>query len=206
MDPNTLPTIRIVLIGDTSVGKSSILFRFADDRFDGNYVITIGVEYREKVVELPDPPGVAAAQNDRHVRLQVWDTAGQERFRTIAPAYYRRALGVMIVFDLTNRKSFDSVEQWLDSLRDHGDPDVVKVLVGNKLDLAGKRKVSGEEARTLASKHRMVYLEVSAKEGVGVDEVFEKLTGEIAGKVKLEDLPVRGRGSSGKATQKPTCC
>ena len=112
----------------------------------------------------------------------------------------------MIVFDLTNRKSFDSVEQWLDSLRDHGDPDVVKVLVGNKLDLAAKRKVSKEEAQALAEKHRMVYIEVSAKEGVGVDAVFEKLTGEIAGKVKLEDLPVRGRGSGGRPTQKPTCC
>ena len=199
---NSLPTVRIVLVGDTSVGKSSLLVRFADDRFDGNYVITIGVEYREKVVQLAAPPSVAG----KSILLSVWDTAGQERFRTITPAYYRRALGVIIVFDLTNRKSFDSVEEWLGSLRDHGDPDVVKVLVGNKLDLEGKRKIKKEEGQRLAEKHNMTYVEVSAKEGVGVDQVFETLTTVIASKHKLEDLPVRGRASGGKAANKPACC
>jgi small GTP-binding protein len=199
----SLPTVRVVLIGDTSVGKSSLLVRFADDRFDGNYVITIGVEYREKLVTLGGRGG------GRTVRLQVWDTAGQERFRTITPAYYRRALGVLIVFDLTNRKSFDSVEEWLRSLNDHGDPDVVKILVGNKVDLETKRKIGKEEARNLAKKHNMEYFEVSAKEDVAVDEVFETLTDQIAAKHKLEDLPVRGRNVSGggnKHKQQPSCC
>ena len=181
-DPAEAGTVRLVLVGDTLVGKSSILLRLCEDRFESNYVVTIGVEYKERILTIDGRP----------IRLQVWDTAGQERFRTITPAYYRRALGALIVFDLTNKKSFENVEDWLKSLSDHGDPTVQKVLVGNKVDLpASKRKVSKEAATQLAQRHNMEYFEVSAKEDICVEKVFEWVTKKIAETHTLTGLPVR---------------
>jgi small GTP-binding protein len=175
--------VPLVIIGDTSVGKSSILVRFCEDRFESNYVITIGVEYQERTIQI----------NDTRMRLKIWDTAGQERFRSVTPAYYRRALGVLVIFDLTNRKSFENVEDWLRSLQAQGDPTVQKILVGNKVDLSNRRQVSKEEGDNLAKKHQMKYFEVSAKTAVNVEDVFFDLATQV--KINHKLIPANNSNS-----------
>merc|ERR1719215_815985 len=123
--------IKLLLLGDSAVGKSSLLVRFSEDIFDENFVLTIGVDFKLKQVE----------RNGRLLKIQVWDTAGQERFRTITPAYYRAAMGVVITYDVTDRNTFDHIEFWIQQLSDHGDENVQRILVGNKWDLSEKRQV-----------------------------------------------------------------
>ena len=201
--------IRLLLLGDSAVGKSSLLLRFCEGRFENNFVITIGVDFKTKSMNL----------EGKQYKVQVWDTAGQERFRTITPAYYRNASGVQIIFDVTNRKSFESmsflymynplftldVEYWIRNLDEHGAPGVFKQLIGNKCDLEHKRKVTSAEAQALADKHNMSYIETSAKEDFGVDASFRKLGEQIARKL----------GSAGgstavslnpKETHRSKCC
>ena len=192
--------VRLLLLGDSAVGKSSLLLRFCEDRFESNFVITIGVDYKVRTLQL----------DGKLLRLQVWDTAGQERFRTITPAYYRRAMGVLVIFDMTNRKSFENVEYWLRNLEDHGDPKVRRVLVANKSDLAGRRKVSAEEAASLAQRHNMAYFEVSAKDNANVETVFQSIAKAVAETHKLEtsssrQKPSLGRPSGDNATGSKCC-
>lgn len=169
------PLVRLLLLGDSAVGKSSLLLRFSDRRFESNFVITIGVDFRTKVVSIDGKP----------YRVQVWDTAGQERFRTITPAYYRNAMGMVLVFDITNRKTFDNVEGWLKTIHEHAPANIVKVLVGNKVDLvsaaggAQKRKVTNEEANALATKYDMKYFETSAKDDLNVDATFSYIAKSV---------------------------
>ena len=214
MPPNDDPVeggdVRLLLLGDSAVGKSSLLLRFCEDRFESNFVITIGVDYKVRVIQL----------DGKLLRLQVWDTAGQERFRTITPAYYRRAMGVLVIFDLSNRKSFESkfpysyfffldVEYWLRNLEDHGDSKVRRVLVANKCDLAARRKVTAEEASALAQRHSMPYFEVSAKDSTNVESVFHSVAKAVAETHKLEtsrQKPSLGSRPSGDSGSSNKCC
>mmetsp|Transcript_94983 Transcript_94983/g.238216 ORF Transcript_94983/g.238216 Transcript_94983/m.238216 type:complete len:200 (+) Transcript_94983:112-711(+) len=161
--------VKLLLLGDSAVGKSSLLMRFCESRFDDNFVLTIGVDFKWKQVD----------RNGRKLKLQVWDTAGQERFRTITPAYYRAAMGVVITYDVTDRATFLHVEYWVAQLADHGDENVQKILVGNKSDLADKRKVTTEEAGELAKKFGMAFFETSAKTGEHVDDAFLNITDQV---------------------------
>ena len=193
--------VRLLLLGDSAVGKSSLLLRFCEDRFESNFVITIGVDYKVRTLQL----------DGKLLRLQVWDTAGQERFRTITPAYYRRAMGVLVIFDITNRKSFENVEYWLRNLEDHGDAKVRRVLVGNKGDLSGRRKVALEEASALAQRHSMPYFEVSAKDNTNVEKVFQSVAKAVAETHKLEISNSRQKTSvgsrpSGDNATSSKCC
>lgn len=155
------PLVKILLLGDTTVGKSCLVRRFVDDKFDANTATTIGVDFRERAV----------AWEDGKLRLQVWDTAGQERFRCITPSYYRLAQAVLIVFDITRRRTFEQVETWIQQLELHT-PQLSWTLLGNKRDLASCREVAHEEAEALARKFGMLYMETSAKTGEQVEEVF----------------------------------
>eukprot|EP00747_Dinoflagellata_sp_TGD_P184176 gnl/TRDRNA2_/TRDRNA2_39577_c0_seq1.p2 gnl/TRDRNA2_/TRDRNA2_39577_c0~~gnl/TRDRNA2_/TRDRNA2_39577_c0_seq1.p2 ORF type:complete len:204 (+),score=50.08 gnl/TRDRNA2_/TRDRNA2_39577_c0_seq1:104-715(+) len=161
--------IKLLLLGDSAVGKSSLLMRFCEQRFDTNFVLTIGVDFKWKQVE----------RNGKKLKLQVWDTAGQERFRTITPAYYRAAMGVVITYDITDRASFQHVEYWMEQLDQHGDEGVQRILVGNKQDLEDCRKVTVEEGEALAKRFNMPFFETSAKTGVGVDEGFLKIADQV---------------------------
>jgi small GTP-binding protein len=174
--------IRLLLLGDSAVGKSSLLLRFCEGRFENNFVITIGVDFKTK------PMSIDGKQH----RVQVWDTEGQERFRTITPAYYRNAMGVLILFDVTNKKSFDNVDYWVRNLDEHGAPGVQKVLVGNKIDLSHKRKVPAADAQALADKYGMLYFETSAKDDTNVEQCFFKLSKQIADKQRAE----KGHGTA----------
>ena len=158
---------KVVIIGDSGVGKSSLLTRYTVDRFDLEAKSTIGVEFAARNVTV----------DGKVVRAQVWDTAGQERYRAITSAYYRGAAGALVVFDITKRDTFDNAAKWLCELRNYNAPAApgVVMLVGNKRDLRHLRAVSTEEATAFADKERLVYIETSALSSTGVEEGFSQL-------------------------------
>jgi len=165
--------VKLLLLGDSAVGKSSLLVRLCDGKFDSNFVLTIGVDFKLKMI--PE-------RNGRRLKLQVWDTAGQERFRTITPAYYRAAMGVVITYDVTDQASFDHVEFWVTQLDLHGDTRVQRILVGNKSDLEDCRKVSREDGEALASRFHLKFFETSAKTGASVEEAFLHIADQVVEK------------------------
>ncbi len=132
--------LQVVLIGDSGVGKSNLLYRFTRDEFNPDSKSTIGVEFATRSTKI----------HSKTVKAQIWDTAGQERYRAITSSYYRGAVGALLVYDITKAQSFVNVERWLSELRDHADQDVVVMLVGNKSDLKHMRAVSTEEAVSFA--------------------------------------------------------
>lgn len=161
--------VKLLMLGDTAVGKSSLLMRFCEAHFESNFVVTIGVDFKWKQVE----------RHGKTLKIQVWDTAGQERFRTITPMYYRAAMGVVISYDVTDQASFEHVEYWLTQLEQHGEGNVQRILVGNKSDLDSLRKVSRQDGEQLASRFNMAFFETSAKTGENVDEVFLKIADNV---------------------------
>jgi len=161
---------KLLIIGDAGVGKSSILLRFTDDSFDDHIQSTIGVDFKVKHMDV----------RDKRVKLTVWDTAGQERFRTLTSSYYRGAQGVVLVYDVTQRDSFENLEQWLKEVKLHTSESgegVVKLLVGNKIDL--ERNVSREEAEDWARSQGMMFLEASAKTKLGIRQCFLEVVQKI---------------------------
>ncbi|XP_024314880.1 ras-related protein RABD1 isoform X2 [Brachypodium distachyon] len=160
---------KLLLIGDSSVGKSCLLLRFADDAYVDTYISTIGVDFKIRTVEL----------DGKSVKLQIWDTAGQERFRTITSSYYRGAHGIIIVYDVTDMESFNNVKQWLSEIDRYASDSVCKLLVGNKCDLVDSKVVDTEEAKALADSLGMTFLETSAKESINVEKAFLTMSSEI---------------------------
>jgi len=153
---------KLVLIGDSGVGKSCLLLRFADDSFTDSYISTIGVDFRFRTVNI----------DMKTVKLQIWDTAGQERFRTITSAYYRGAHGIIMVYDVTNYESFEHVEEWLNEVNRHASESTLKLLVGNKADLMEDKKVKADEAEKFAETLGISFLETSAKNATNVEAAF----------------------------------
>jgi len=164
MNPEYDYLFKLLLIGDSGVGKSCLLLRYSDEYFLERFISTIGVDFKVKTTPIP---GVG-----KTAKLQLWDTAGQERFRTITSAYYRGAQAIVLCFDCTNRISFNTIKSWLAEVARYAQPNVVKVLVALKTDLAGHRVVGAEEAQEFADSLQLKYLEASAKTGAGVDQVF----------------------------------
>ncbi|KAG2669701.1 hypothetical protein I3843_14G043700 [Carya illinoinensis] len=160
---------KIVLIGDSAVGKSNLLSRFARNEFDTNSKATIGVEFQTQVVEI----------DGKEVKAQIWDTAGQERFRAVTSAYYRGAVGALIVYDISRRTTFDSVKRWLEELSTHCDTTMARMLVGNKCDLENIRDVSVEEGKSLAEAEGLFFMETSALDATNVQTAFEIVIREI---------------------------
>ncbi|EPS57442.1 hypothetical protein M569_17375 [Genlisea aurea] len=160
---------KIVLIGDSAVGKSNLLARFARNEFYPNSKSTIGVEFQTQKVMI----------KGKEVKAQIWDTAGQERFRAVTSAYYRGAVGALLVYDVTRRKTFDSVARWLDELHTHSDMNVVTILVGNKSDLKGSREVATSEGKSLAEDRGLFFIETSALDSSNVGAAFQTVVREI---------------------------
>jgi Ras-related protein Rab-1A len=157
--------VKTIIIGDSGVGKSSLLYRYTDQDWNPHYIATIGVDFKVMTFE----------RQNKVVKLQLWDTAGQERFRTITHAYYRGSHGIMIVYDVTNRESFENIKMWLDDVKKYGADQVPMVLVGNKADMIRHREVSKEEADAFAAQLGCEHYEASAKDDVGVDNAFDKV-------------------------------
>jgi len=165
-----LTNLKILIIGESGVGKSSLLLRFTDDQFDAEISATIGVDFKVKVITI----------DGNKVKLAIWDTAGQERFRTLTPSYYRGGQGAILVYDVTNRESFQKIEDWLNELETYTtNHDMIKMLVGNKCDMEAERVVSKEEGQKCARKYQMMFIEASAKTKEGVQCAFEELVEKV---------------------------
>ena len=166
-------TLKILLIGDSYVGKTSLLLQYIERECPENHMATIGVEFRDKIIQI----------DNKKVKLQVWDTSGQERYRSITKNFYRNADGVMFVCDVTKEKTFDNIKNWLiDSEQNANNSNFKKILVGNKIDLKEERAIDTEQLQNFANKKEMNFYETSAKDGTNVDHIFTELA-----KLILED-------------------
>lgn len=160
---------KIVLIGDSAVGKSNLLARFARDEFYPNSKSTIGVEFQTQKLDI----------NGKEVKAQIWDTAGQERFRAVTSAYYRGAVGALLVYDISRRLTFENIGRWLNELQTHSDMNVVTILVGNKSDLKDAREVTTAEGKSLAEAQGLFFIETSALDSSNVTVAFQTVVKEI---------------------------
>ena len=164
MNENNEINLKILLCGDSSVGKTSLLLRYTEEYFPEMHISTIGVEYKIKILNI----------NGRKVILRIWDTSGQERYRSITQNFYRNANGILFVFDLTSKETFDNIRNWLTDSQDY-ETKVTKILVGNKIDLTEGRKVEKDTVLKKKEKKEMKYYETSAKDGTNVDKAFREL-------------------------------
>lgn len=180
---------KLLIIGDSSVGKSCLLLRFADDSYDDTYISTIGVDFKIRTVEL----------EGKTAKLQIWDTAGQERFRTITSSYYRGAHGIIIVYDVTDIQSFNNVKQWLHEIDRYANHSVSKLLVGNKCDLTHNKLVQTHTAKAFADHLAIPFLETSAKDSINVEQAFLTMAAEI--KNKMGTQPTTGTKSAAESVQ-----
>ncbi|EDQ88622.1 uncharacterized protein MONBRDRAFT_37450 [Monosiga brevicollis MX1] len=169
MNPEYDYLFKLLLIGDSGVGKSCLLLRFADDTYSETYISTIGVDFKIRTIEL----------EGKTIKLQIWDTAGQERFRTITSSYYRGAHGIIVVYDVTDKESFDNVKQWLTEIERYACENVNKLLVGNKSDLQSKKQVDYTTAKAFADERGIPFLETSAKSATNVEQAFMTMASEI---------------------------
>ena len=160
---------KLLLIGDSGVGKSCLLLRFADDTYTESYISTIGVDFKIRTLDL----------DGKTIKLQIWDTAGQERFRTITSSYYRGAHGIIIVYDVTDADSFSNVKTWLSEIDKFASENVNKLLVGNKCDLTQKKVVDTSTAKEFAESIGIPFLETSAKNSTNVEEAFVRMAAAI---------------------------
>mmetsp|Transcript_13303 Transcript_13303/g.26517 ORF Transcript_13303/g.26517 Transcript_13303/m.26517 type:complete len:204 (-) Transcript_13303:2385-2996(-) len=192
-------TFKILLVGDSGVGKSSLLMRFATGEFD-ELQATIGVDFKAKIITV----------NGKKTKLTIWDTAGQERFRTLTSSYYRGAQGIIYVFDVTRRETFESLaDVWMNEVEMYSTvEDSIKMIVANKTDLEELREVDTNECIEFAKKHGCLYVETSAKGNVAVDQAFEELVIKVLETPSLLEGPTSGLGlkKSAGASAGSSCC
>jgi len=175
---------KVVLIGDSGVGKSNLLSRFTRNEFNLESKSTIGVEFATRSIEV----------EGKTIKAQIWDTAGQERYRAITAAYYRGAVGALLVYDIAKHTTYENVERWLKELRDHADNNIVIMLVGNKSDLRHLRAVPTEEARSYAERNNLSFIETSALDSTNVETAFQNILTEIYKIVSQKQLDSQGGG------------
>ncbi|OVA00135.1 Small GTPase superfamily [Macleaya cordata] len=199
---------KVVLIGDSGVGKSNLLSRFTRNEFCLESKSTIGVEFATRTLQV----------EGKTIKAQVWDTAGQERYRAITSAYYRGALGAILVYDVTKPTTFENVGRWLKELREHADSNIVIMLIGNKTDLKHLRGVATEDAQSFAEKEGLSFIETSALEATNVEKAFQTILGEVYRKISKKSLssqePAANNIKEGKTivvsgtdtTTKKSCC
>ncbi|WCJ22474.1 hypothetical protein M5689_004562 [Euphorbia peplus] len=178
---------KVVVIGDSAVGKTQLLSRFTKDEFCFDSKSTIGVEFQTRTITI----------KTKVVKAQIWDTAGQERYRAVTSAYYRGALGAMLVYDITKRPTFDHVARWVEELRAHADNSIVIMLIGNKADLTDQRAVPTEDAVEFADEQGLFFFETSAFNGENVERAFFRLLEEIYGVVSKKSLELSDSKKNG---------
>ncbi|KAK4099290.1 ras-domain-containing protein, partial [Parathielavia hyrcaniae] len=192
---NPLKKFKLVFLGEQSVGKTSLITRFMYDSFDNMYQATIGIDFLSKASESraargedsrfdttdTDQPWQTMYLEDRTVRLQLWDTAGQERFRSLIPSYIRDSSVAVVVYDISNAKSFQNTRKWIDDVRAERGNDVIIVLVGNKTDLNDKREVTTQQGEEEAKRNNLMFVETSAKLGHNVKQLFKRIAQALPG-------------------------
>lgn len=184
---------KLLLIGDSGVGKTCLLFRFSEDSFNPTFISTIGIDFKIQTVEI----------DGKRIKLQVWDTAGQERFRTITTAYYRGAMGILLVYDVTAKKTFENITSWLRNIEEHAAEGVEQLLVANKCDQEDKRVISEEQGQLLAVQHGIDFIEVSALSGENVREAFYRMARRVKTKHEAKSANQKGEGKSVKILSDP---
>ena len=191
---------KILTLGDSSVGKTSFILKFIEDKFSLNYVATIGLDYKHKKINL---------SSGETVGLRIFDTAGQERFKSISLNFIKNANGILLIYDISNKETFDSVKGWMSSIKNAANENISIVLVGNKCDLEEKREVTNEEGKEKANAYNVPFFETSCKEGINISETFQKLAEEII-KNKGNDIGNEGevisKENAKKVNKKSGCC
>ncbi|XP_071716275.1 ras-related protein Rab11D-like [Rutidosis leptorrhynchoides] len=177
---------KLVLIGDSGVGKSNLISRFTRNEFNLETKSTIGVEFATRSVHV----------EGKVIKAQIWDTAGQERYRAITSAYYRGAVGALLVYDVTRHATFENIKRWLKELRDHTDPNIVVMLIGNKSDLRHLIAVSTEDGKTFAEAESLYFMETSALEATNVENAFNEVITQIYKIVSKKAVEVGDEGVS----------
>jgi Ras-related protein Rab-1A len=160
---------KVLLLGNSNVGKSSLFLRFVDDIWNDTFVPTIGVDFKIKTFEI----------DSKKIKMQIWDTAGQERFKNIISSYYRGAHGILLLYDVTDKDSFKNLSNWLIEIEKNASKNVLKVLIGNKSDLEDKRVISYNQGKEFADTYGLKFIETSAKKNLNVNEAFETLGREL---------------------------
>ena len=203
---------KLVLIGDSGVGKTNILTRYTKNEFSLATQSTVGVEFGSKIIK----------KNDKLIKLQIWDTAGQERYKSITSAYYKGSKGAFVVYDISRKPTFENVDKWIGELKTNGSEDVLIMLVGNKSDLEDKREVQIDEVKKKAEQYKIAFCETSALDGKNIEQAFDSLIDEIAKKVEKdkvneikvsqESLPItldtneKKENENDKKNNKKNCC
>ena len=164
-DENYDYIFKVLLLGNSDVGKSSLLLRFVDKTWTDSFVPTIGVDFKVKTMNI----------GDKTVKMQIWDTAGQERFRNVVASYFRGSNGILLIYDVTNRDSFKNLDSWLEVIENNASDNVLKILIGNKVDLVEDIEIKKEEGQQFANRYNMQFIETSAKLDTNVSEAFETL-------------------------------
>ena len=193
--------IKLLMIGDSGVGKTCLLLRYANDSFSPTFITTIGIDFKIKNIEI----------GGKRIKLQIWDTAGQERFRTITTSYFRGAQGIVLVYDVTDRRSFESIRNWISQIQQHADVNVNKILVGNKCDMLDEKVVSTEEGEKLAKEFNMSFFETSAKNDVNVEQSFQSIAMSVKKRLEADGASGPTGGNAMKLSQqnanvKKGCC
>ena len=186
---------KILLLGDSSVGKTCFLMRYTDNTFQEIHMSTIGLDYKLKNVQLDD---------GKMVKIQIWDTAGQDRFRSITKNYYKGAHGIILIYDVTSRKTFDNVKNWVAQIKEEVTDKVSIILVGNKIDVVDGRKVQTEEGQKMAKECGLSFFETSAKSGQNIDSTFNELVKKTVEAYSKVDE--KGTKLSSKKSKKKGCC
>eukprot|EP00443_Scrippsiella_acuminata_P057614 CAMPEP_0115487096 /NCGR_PEP_ID=MMETSP0271-20121206/60775_1 /TAXON_ID=71861 /ORGANISM="Scrippsiella trochoidea, Strain CCMP3099" /LENGTH=279 /DNA_ID=CAMNT_0002915127 /DNA_START=60 /DNA_END=898 /DNA_ORIENTATION=+ len=191
MTPEYDYLFKLLLIGDSGVGKSCLLLRFADDTYTESYISTIGVDFKIRTLDL----------DGKTCKLQIWDTAGQERFRTITSSYYRGAHGIIVVYDVTDKESFNNVKYWMQEIDKYATGSVNKLMIGNKCDLSSKKVVSYDEAKELADSLEVPFMETSAKNAHNVEQAFQQMAKDIKARTATQPQAGGRPGAGGGNTQ-----
>ncbi|CAM9223705.1 unnamed protein product [Lampetra planeri] len=194
--------IKLLALGDSGVGKTTFLYRYTDNKFNRKFTTTVGIDFREKRVTYRGTDADGITEKNFRVHLQLWDTAGQERFRSLTTAFFRDAMGFLLMFDLTNQQSFLNVRNWMSQLQANAycdSPDIV--LVGTKADLRNVRDVHGRQARDLADRYGIPYFETSAVTGTDVDKAVSTLLGLVM--KRMEQSSAGGQGSENNGYPAP---
>ena len=187
---------KILLLGDSEVGKSCFLMRYSENVFIENYITTIGLDYKLKTVKL---------DTGKTIKVQLWDTAGQDKYRTIAKNYYKGSHGILLLYDITKQSSFDNIREWVRDIKEEVNEKAILFLIGNKIDMEDQRKIPKEKGVELAEEFKIPFFEASAKSGENVDEVYKALYNkicEIYGDLERE----RGTKLIKKRKIKGRCC
>ena len=191
---------KVLLLGDSTVGKTCFLLRYCDKTFQDTHLSTMGLDYRLKSMTL---------KSGKHVKLQIWDTAGQDRFRAITKNYYKGANGIILIYDITNLQTYENVKNWIAQIKEEANPNAIIYLAGNKIDVEEAEKVvKTEDGKKIAGEYKLKFYETSAKNGINVNEIFEDLVEKVDEVYSKLEVP-KGEVKKNKlytGKTKKSCC